>query len=330
LPPGVAAECLLGVIRAHVERSAGKPANFAQWVLDRFGHGVAKHFMFPYNRKLWTVKPEELTTEWLGRYVPRPDLEQVVRGALEDIQDRSGYNASFFYPVQGGIEALVKALARGVKKIECEAGVESIDLTRRRLALTTGDEVDFGRLVSCVALPRLVDMLRPRPARALTAASKLRWSGVYNLNLGVRGAASERHWVYVPDKDYCFYRFGYASNFSPSLAPAGSANIYTEVAYSKNRRIDRPAIEEEVIKDLIRIGVIGKKSQVMVRKAFDLPIAYATYDANRSRAVTFLLDFLEKKDIYSIGRWGRWEYGCMEDAILQGIETAEKLASAGR
>ena len=51
-------------------------------------------------------------TAWMGRFVPRPTLEEVVRGALGLEGDRAGYNASFIYPREGGIEAFVRG-ARG-------------------------------------------------------------------------------------------------------------------------------------------------------------------------------------------------------------------------
>ena len=37
--------------------------------------------------------------------------------------------------------------------------------------------------------------------------------------------------------------------------------------------------------------------------------------------------YLEKKNIYSVGRYGDWKYSTMEEAILEGKEVAEKLAS---
>ena len=41
--------------------------------------GLARHFMFPYNEKLYTVPCEELSPEWGGRFIPRPSLEEVVQ-----------------------------------------------------------------------------------------------------------------------------------------------------------------------------------------------------------------------------------------------------------
>jgi len=73
--------------------------------MERFGAGFARHFFFPYNRKLYCTDPAELTTEWVGRYVPKPDLADVVDGALGlfPASRAVGYNSTFLYPARGGI-----------------------------------------------------------------------------------------------------------------------------------------------------------------------------------------------------------------------------------
>lgn len=323
LPPEVVVECLMGVVRARERKQSYK--NFAEWVLSTFGEGVARHFMFPYNQKLWTVSPRVLTTEWMGRFVPRPELQKVIAGALADAHDDAGYNAFFLYPKRGGIEALVRALAAGVKRTVCGVGVRRIDLKKRRLTLTTGDRVGFGRLVSCAPLPELVKMARPVPDRVRKAARKLRWASVYNLNLGIRRADTDRHWVYLPEDRFALYRFGYANNFSERTAPRGRANVYTEVAYGRQRPLKRRGIRSRVIRDLIQIGAIRSKRDVLVAQENDLEYAYAIYDRNRSRAVSTCLGFFESRDIHPIGRYGRWEYGTMEDALLQGLEICNRM-----
>jgi len=323
LPPEVVSECLLGMFAAHKKTNRYQPKNFAQWVMTRFGRGVARHFMFPYNQKLWTVSPRTLTTEWLGRFVPKPDLKEVIRGAVSDWHDDAGYNAKFFYPVKGGIETLVKAMTRPVKRIVCQVGVAKIDLKTRQLTLTTGDRVGFGRLVSCVALPALIKMIASKPDRIRKMATKLRWSSVYNLNIGFKDRGCDRHWVYVPENRWLPYRFGYASNFSKTMAPRGAGSLYTETAYSRTQRLDKETARRRIIRDLIAIGVLNSKKDILVEKVHDLKYAYAIYDRNRKRSVSGLLDYLETHEIYSIGRYGRWEYSAMEDAIIQGIDLAK-------
>src|SRR5262245_698029 len=66
-PPQVVKECLLGFIEAWQTRPQADdppPRNFEEYILRYFGAGIARHFMIPYNRKLWGVEPREITSEW--------------------------------------------------------------------------------------------------------------------------------------------------------------------------------------------------------------------------------------------------------------------------
>jgi len=325
LPPRVAAECLLGFFEALQRGRPGRARDFASWARAQFGAGVARHFMIPYNRKLWTVDPAELTLEWLDRFVPRPGLEQVVRGALEDVDDAAGYNACFHYPRRGGIESLVEALARGLR-LECGQRVTTIDLQHRRLRLAGGEEIAFGNLASCIPLPRLVRMCRPLPDSVRERAGELRWAGVYNLNLGLPGPAPARHWVYLPERRFRPYRFGYASNFSAALAPAGHHAVYVEASYRGGRRPDRRRLRRRLLADLAAAGVITSRRRPVVTCELDIPCAYVIYDRRRTPAVRAIRRYLEQRRVFPIGRYGRWEYSSMEDALWQGLQLAERLA----
>ncbi len=329
LPPAVAAECLLGLFAAQwrKRRRGSARADFARWARTHFGEGVARHFLLPYNRKLWCVSPAALTTEWLGRFVPRPDLRAAVLGTVSDRQSPAGYNATFLYPRRGGIEALIRALARAIPRRRVRTGlsVEEIDLRGRRLRLSDGSEMGFGRLVSCLPLSELARRTRDLPPSLRREAARLRCASVYNLNLGIRGEPPHRrHWVYLPEERFLLYRFGYASHFSNAAAPPGCANVYTEFAY-RGPRPDPAALRRRVLADLRAAGVIRSAKDVLVEKAFDIPHAYCIYDRHRKRAVARLRRYFEAREVYPIGRYGRWEYGSMEDALLQGLEIGRRL-----
>ncbi len=54
LPPSIIAECLIEFLRAAERRkSASAPANFEEFCQQSFGAGISRHFMIPYNQKLW-------------------------------------------------------------------------------------------------------------------------------------------------------------------------------------------------------------------------------------------------------------------------------------
>ena len=73
------------------------------------------------------------------------------------------------------------------------------------------------------------------------------------------------------------------------------------------------------------IGLIDSEKDIESELLIDIKTAYVIYDHERNNAVEHLLKTLNDNDIFSIGRYGRWEYSAMEDAILQGKEIAEKI-----
>lgn len=120
LPPRTISACILGFVEATLgpsgaELRARPLRNAAEHILRHLGEGFARHFMFPYNEKLYTVPCEDLSPEWGGRFIPRPTLEDVVNGAVGLAREDVGYNASFWYPREGGIEALPRGIAAEVR-----------------------------------------------------------------------------------------------------------------------------------------------------------------------------------------------------------------------
>src|SRR3954470_2164839 len=197
LPPATVEECLLGFVDATLgpggaELRSRPLRNASEFILRHLGAGFARHFMFPYNEKLFTVSCDELSPEWGGRFIPRPSLEEVVRGALGPARDDAGYNATFWYPREGGIESLARGLMADVRALPGEvrtgARVASIDLARRRVALASGEELRFERLVLTAPLPSIVRALTDAPVDVREAAAKLRAVSVTVVEIGADDA----------------------------------------------------------------------------------------------------------------------------------------------
>jgi len=326
LPPELQAECILGFIEAQRDKGHNGGETFEGWILRHFGKGIAKHFMIPYNEKLWTVHPRRLTTDWLSGFVPTPSLREVIAGALSDQPKGFGYNAFFYYPEEGGIEVLPRAIASKVGDINTGVEVKGIDIKRKKLLLSRGGEVPYRFLISTIPLPELLKRINPLPEEIMKAGKALSYASVYNLNLGIRGRKRrKRHWVYFPEREFPFYRIGFPTFFSRKMAPPGFSAIYTEVSYSPHRPLDRERIDAEIIKGLIQAGIIENEKEIVLRLPLDIKYGYVIYDEERRKVLPLIKEFLEGEGIFSIGRYGAWEYSAMEDALSQGKAIAERL-----
>jgi protoporphyrinogen oxidase len=335
LPPDIIKECILGFIHASANQANGRagPAvknladytSFAEWIEATLGMGIARHFMKPYNEKLWTVPLHELTCEWMGRFVPGTSLEEILEGALADRSQNGGYNATFSYPLRGGIESLPRAFAASLKNVHLGYDLVQHDLKRKRLAFRNGESVAYDWLVTTIPLPVLLRGTVETPPSIKEACEWLRFTSVYNVNLGIDRNLSDKHWVYFPEPEYCFYRIGFTHNFSPQQAPAGCGAIYAEVAYSNWRRLDKSQIVSRVKADLLRAGILKTQDQVLAERCLDIPCAYVIYDHHYRKAMNTVQTFIRQSGIHAIGRYGAWEYSGMEDAIWQGKTTADEI-----
>jgi protoporphyrinogen oxidase len=324
LAPEVRRDCLLGFVRAWAASPEREPASFREWVLERFGEGLARHFFFPYNRKLYRAEPEELSLDWVGRYVPKPDLEEVVDGALGLHDAEVGYNAVFRYPAEGGIRLLPDRVAAGVPGLRLGAEVSRVSLGERWLELADGERLPFDLAVSTIALPALLDLVVDRlPEGIVTARRALRWVRVLNIALGVRGQAPvPEHWRYYPDPGLPFYRVGFPSNHG-RLAPAGCHTVSVEISLEPGAGdVAGEAAAAEA--GLVAIGLL-EPTAVVVRRLTMVDPAYVVFDHARRLAVAELRRWLAGHGVRLAGRWAEWKYSAMEDAILDGMAAARRV-----
>ncbi len=331
LPPEVVRECLMGFIDTLTKPAATRPADrsFKDWILDNMGEGIARHFMVPFNEKLWQVSLDELTSDWVSWLVPKPNLKDVINGAL-GIKDKAfGYNPTFLYPAKGGISALPRAFLPGVRDIVYGCELIEVETGRRRATFSDGRVEGYETLVSTIPVPELVRRCTDLPKAIREAADGLRCVSVYNVNLGVaREKVSDKHWIYFPETEFPFYRVGFPMNFSPLLGPPGCSSLYVEVSHQPAHAVPEAALIQRIRDGLERAGIFRSDDELVVADVKDIRYAYVLFDQHRARALPAILEELARRGIHSIGRYGRWEHTSMEDAMAQGKQLAEQLRAA--
>jgi protoporphyrinogen oxidase len=330
LPPEVVTECLEGLRRAEEARGSSPPGgdDFRTWVLRTFGEGIARHFMLPYNRKIWDTPPERMTADWVAGLVPLPSYQEALRGVREEIP--AGYNASFLYPAAGGISLLPRSFLPTVPRIHLGREAVEIDPRRRVVVTAQGDRHHYRTLASTIPLPSLLAMMRGVPARVARAAGRLSWVSVWDLNLGVaRDDLPDAHWIYFPGEEFPFYRVGFPHRFSPTLVPPGCGSMYVETSHRPHRPLSAGRVVEESLAGLRRAGILAPGEVPLVVDPVHIPCGYVIFDRHRREALPVILEWLRERDVHSVGRYGAWRYDAMEEAILEGRRLAGLLRGEG-
>ena len=336
LPREVVLECVLGLLKARhpedfgLKPPAGAPKNFREWVERCFGEGIARHFMVPYNEKLLGVSLEELRPEYAERFIPRPSLEDVIKGALGLSRESLGYNAKFVYPREGGISALPRAIAGALKvPPHYKTTVSQIALSTHTATLSDGRQVRYERLLNTAPLPRFLALVSDASPELRAAAQQLRATTVHYFDVGVRGPgdiASQHHWIYFPEPQFIFYRTGSYSAVHPAAAPPGCRSYYVEMSGGAQEWLKDPErLKQRVVADLRKARVLSERDEVLFMELCEIPYAYVIFDQNYERCRQVIFNALAEQGVLTAGRWGGWGYGGMEDALLDGKAAAEDL-----
>ncbi len=328
LPPEVINDCIMGAIKARYESDhSHEPQNFKEYIEMFWGEGIAKHFMMPYNQKLWAVPLDEMSHTWLSGRVPQPNLEEIILGGLRPLPKPLGPNARFGYPLRGGFESLVRGFLPHLdeRRIRLNTTITAIHPAQHRVTLSDGTSLDYRRLVCTMPLPVLVNnLLTHAPVAVKEAASRLRHISVRCVNLGVaRANVTDKHWIYYPE-DTLFHRIFVQSNASPFCAPEGCSGLTCEITYSAYKPLPQEDLIQRCIEDCKRVGMLTDDDEILAANEADLPYAYVVPDVWKDQSVKTIRDWLETVDIHLSGRFAEWEYYNSDHAILAGKRAAEK------
>lgn len=322
LPKDVIMECIIGLVKAKYELKR-KPKNFEEWIHSTFGQGIAKHFMIPYNKKVWAYSLKNIEHKWIAERVPEPKLEEVIEGAISCGRSDYGENAFFSYPKKGGCSSLVDAFLSYVKNIKLNCKVTKISLKDKILVVNNKDVIAYDNIITSQPLPELVSIIEDIPERIKRYASKLKWTSVICVNLGIdRENITDKHWIYYPEDKYVFQRIFVQSNVSPYVVPRGKSSVTCEISYSKYKYVDKKNIVARVVDDIKKTGMITANDKILVKDVIDMKYAYIIFDHQYNRHLKPIIEFLKKNDIYPCGRFGEWKYFNIDHSILSGKNAA--------
>ena len=336
LPPEAQLECLLGLKRAG-EAGVVTPAHFGEWIEAVFGAGIAKHFMRPYNWKVWGVPPELMSAKWIGERVSVVDFDAVLKNVIMGSEDSGwGPNAEFQFPSVGGTGEIFSRMAKPLKdKIRYNTTVSSVVPDEKAVLLSTGERVEYDYLINTTPIDKFLGAADGAPEGIVTRAGELVHNGVIVVGLGFETPLvdKERCWMYFPEDNAPFYRVTNFAKYSKNNVPSGNTKKYSsylcETSYSSFKSVDREKIIDETRDGLLKAGVIDEKthSKEVTRFMIDADYGYPVPTIERDEILREAQNYLMDRSIYSRGRFGAWRYesGNMDHSVKMGLEVVAHL-----
>lgn len=322
LPLADAIACIAGFAKASLS-SADSSADFQAWIDANVGGGIGDRFMVPYNTKIWGASPRELSVDWM-RFVPRARLGDVVRSLFRGKTIDAGYNASFQYPVMGGISALTDAMQRCAGKVELGRQISGVDLAGRTVRFDDGAQFGYDHLISTIPLPVLVTITRGLPKEIIGAASGLRASSVASVTLCLRKPVPhQQHWIYFAGPEFPFFRLFFPANVVAANAPAGASIVTAEIATPTS---SEAATVDATIAALKTLGYIEGAQDIEHSHYSFEKYGYPVHDLARAERLRTITDFYAQNGVSLAGRFGSWHYSSIEDNIKEGFAAARAAA----
>ena len=71
--------------------------------------------------------------------------------------------------------------------------------------------------------------------------------------------------------------------------------------------------------------IINSISEIEVEQLNRVKYGYVIFDKNYKKIKNKTLNFLQKNNIFPVGRYGLWKYSSMEDSMLDGLNIHKKL-----
>jgi protoporphyrinogen oxidase len=307
------------------------PETFSDWIYYTFGRGIAETYMIPYNEKIWNFPADRMSLHWVDGRIPRPPVEDVIRSAIGIETEGYTHQSRFSYPETGGIEALVRALAKPLgDRVMTKYAVRSVSRDEDGFLISDGAEtVRADRCISTIPLQALLPALSGVPDTVARAVADLKYNSLCCVCIGVRGEVPPFSWLYVPENDLgAFNRVSFPSNFSTHAAPEGHSSILVEITYNDGDAISRMTDEEiagHTLKGLALMGIAAEED-VAFTKVVHQTYAYVVYDLAYQETIRTVRDFFEEREIDLVGRFSEFEYLNMDGCIRHAIDFVRSRA----
>ena len=297
-----------------LSKEGPEPDNFKDWLTWNFGKSIADYYMIPYNEKIWAYPLEEMETQWMQGKMPLPTKKEMIHSMLlKDPSERKMPHSTFYYPLNGGIQTMVNAIADGLD-IRCGCGIRSIKKDGEKWMIN--EDGPFDMVVSTIPLPELPKIMS-LPDVINDHIAGLKYNSLTTILFDC--PKTDITWLYVPSHDYKSHRVGYQSTLTPNACPTD----------------DRGCGALEIIGDQFDVredcasqnGILPK--ELGFKRVLDSEFtkyAYVIHDKDyRKNTVAIKEYFAKEKGFKLLGRWGTWNYKNMDLCMLDAMKLVEEI-----
>jgi len=319
---------------------SSQDASLEDWVVSNFGRTLFNMYFKDYSEKVWGIECRKISQEWVAQRIKGLSLGKAIKNAFFRFTGRDipTLADTFIYPLDG-IGEISDRLKEQIEKkdtVLTETRVEKIyheDFVIKAVVTRNCDyseEITGEDFISSIPLTGLLRMLHPpSPDEIMQAASRLRYRDIVIVAIMIkRERITDLTWLYLPEKDMPIGRIHEPKNWSHRMAPEGKTHLVCEYFCFKGDDIwneDNEKLIYTTISHLERIKLI-RRDEVIDGCVVRVPAAYPLFEVGYNEHHLKVMEYLDNfKNLYLVGRGGRFRYYNMDHAIESGLQAAKRI-----
>ncbi len=313
-------DCAAGYCAASAGRRSGDFRDLKDWIDRGLGFGISKHFMTPYNLKIWDCPLEQVSMDLVRQKIEPEPAWKVVRNAFFRGSVGRAYQARFIYPEEGAGSVTDSIAAQVESRLRLGFSVKKLERLGAgwRISGEGGEPVEAEVVVSTIPVPELLDAAQD-PA-LLAYRREFRSNDTLFAVLGLKrgsdfNAFKTCQWVFFAGPEL-FYRVTLMHNFTSRRLPTLVAEITRKGETAGMAGSD---ILERVIKDCLACGILCSREDVAFTQTHLERYTYPIPTVGLQQARSALEERLAAQGIHLLGRSGRWDY-LNTDGIFMEVE----------
>ena len=300
-----AVECVHDFI---LSKQGKEPDNYYDWLTWNFGKAIADYYMIPYNEKIWAYPLDKMETQWMQGKMPLPTKKEIIRSMLlKDPSERKMPHSTFYYPLNGGIQSMVDAIANGLN-IKLNEPVKRIENKEGKWYVN--GERGYDKIISTIPLP-IMPKVMELPSQIVAAIGGLKYNSLTTVLFNC--PQTDVTWLYIPSHNYRSHRVGYQSTLTPNACPTNSGGCGALEIIGERFDVDLEHFKNSNIipKELGMKDVLDSEFT---------EYAYVIHDLKYRENTSLIKEYFKStNDIELLGRWATWNYNnmdmCMYDAF---------------
>lgn len=280
-------------------------SNLEDWFRKKFGNTLAEEYFIPYNKKIWNKNPIEMNPIWVKDKLPIPDKSSFFKSMIGSVKDKMPHS-EFYYPNSNNQNTFIETLSHGLNiKYDYNITLISKNINNKWLI---NKEFEFDLVINTSPLNELPFIIDNCPEVIKNAAKALEYNKVTTMLW--ESKATNKTWTYVPDSNIIFHRYIHIGNFFKPIKNYTITEAVGEISY------------DEMVNN-------GKLDDFLIN-----PIAYHTsnhayvvFNQSYTQNKECIFNFLNEIGLYTLGRFGEWEYYNMDICIKSALDLYKKITN---